>query len=96
MFVQSKKMYACRKIDCKNPANGNYSCCSIACRNQVPTCDITNCKNATEPGFYKGMPVYSEKCYNHGGRIVYDGEIQETAIREKNLYVLTKSWKLAK
>lgn len=75
--MEFKDFYKCRNNKCDQPANDSYSCCSISCRNLVPTCDVENCKNAVEgPSIYKGIDTYSTKCYNHGGRISYDGEPQ--------------------
>ena len=82
-------MYACRYSFCSKPANGEYACCSKECRDKVRTCSEPDCKNATEPGIWKGSAqVYSEKCYNHGGRMEFDGEPQDYK-REKLMYVKT-------
>jgi len=69
-------MYKCRVHECNKLANGNYSCCSQVCRNKVPNCKL--CNNATEPGFYKGMNVWSTHCYVHGGRVAFDGDVDES------------------
>lgn len=68
--------YPC--ILCGRPALEGKSCCSQACRNRVPTCEVTGCRNAVEMGsIYKGMLMPPEKCcYKHGGRVHYDGDPQ--------------------
>jgi hypothetical protein len=63
----------CRYPYCNKPANGRHACCSVDCRNKIPTCNVENCNNATEVGIYKGIYTYSLKCYDHGGRMEYDG-----------------------
>jgi hypothetical protein len=92
MSLEIAKMYPCRYSFCGNPANGKYACCSKECRAKVPTCKEPGCKNATEPGIWKGSAqVYSAMCYNHGGRIEFDQEPQNHMKREKLTYIKTKN-----
>jgi hypothetical protein len=73
LSVMEFEMNRCRYPYCNKPANIGHSCCSIECRNKIPTCDVYGCNNAPEVGIYKGMYTHSAQCYNHGGRLEYDG-----------------------
>jgi hypothetical protein len=96
MAVQTKEMYKCRNSTCNKPANGDYSCCSKSCRMSIPNCIEPCCANATEPGIYKGIDIYSQKCYTHGGRTEYHGETVNYP-RQKLLCVNTRTgWQIVK
>jgi len=65
----------CRRHGCKKLATNGYSCCSSACRAQVPNCNVRGCMNATEQCITHGIPDgYTAKCYQHGGRVTFDGD----------------------
>lgn len=54
-----------------------HPCCSVKCREYVPTCVTGGCGNACELGNYKGCWMFTSKCYQCGGRAMADKEILE-------------------
>lgn len=76
---------SCRNITCDNLAIPGLSCCSKKCRDSVPNCKSKGCKNAPEVSIYKGMQMYTDYCYVHGGRVAFDGEIRAEFQRNKML-----------
>ena len=76
-------------------ATKNFACCSEKCRIIVPNCELILCNNATVPGIHKGIRTYSTLCYKHGGRTVFDNEVQPNN-RKIEVFVLTsEGWILA-
>jgi hypothetical protein len=45
----------------------------------MKNCDEQGCKNATETITYQGHDYagFTDKCYEHGGRAIYEGEVIE-------------------
>lgn len=88
-----KYAFPCRR-GCGAPAMEGKSCCSKKCRDMLPSCNEPGCKNAPESITYQGQDYagYTSKCYQHGGRYTYEGEVIEDKPR-KELFVNTvKGW----
>lgn len=88
-----KYLFPCRS-GCGAPANVGKSCCSQKCRDSIPTCNEKGCYNAPEPITYQGHNYagYTDKCYQHGGRRVWEGE-EITGPPERVAFVHTvKGW----
>jgi hypothetical protein len=81
-------LFPCRRPGCNKPARENTACCSQLCREAVPNCNIKDCNNAVEYSIYKGIDMPGNRCYKHGGRIMYDGD-PSGVIRKKRKCVMT-------
>jgi hypothetical protein len=88
-ICQTKEAYQC--LACPKAAEEGYACCSKECRSKVPNCGIPGCGKATVPGIHKGLANWSQHCYKHEGRVVWDKEVMtgDFAVRKKQMFVLT-------
>ena len=89
MDVQTKYAFPCRR-GCGKPAMTGKACCSQSCRDKMQNCNESGCQNATEPITYQGHDYagFTEKCYEHGGRAMFEDIIIERK-SEKVLFVYT-------
>lgn len=93
MSLETRYAYPCRR-GCGKPATEGKSCCSQVCRDKMQNCNESGCTNAVEPITYQGHDYagFTEKCYKHGGRHNFEGEIIHGKSR-KVLFVKTvRGW----